>query len=213
MFSITIASFALAGWERTYGGSDDDWGLSVAQTSDGGYIIAGKTSSFGAGGADFYLVKTDSLGYSNTEWYYISRGWNLLSYPFAPPTTLSSAFPFAIPPAYGYNPSAADYYGTDSLFEGMGFWLLSTRDTVLAVNGGSESHTYSDTLFRGWNLIGSVCHPIAYSQITTDPIGLGLSRPYGWDITTGEYFLADSLHPGRGYWFLSSGHGRITVGP
>ena len=58
------AGVCLAGWERTYGGSDYDGGYSVAQTSDGGYIVAGRTWSFGASGADIYLIKTDSLGYT-----------------------------------------------------------------------------------------------------------------------------------------------------
>jgi len=53
-------------WARTYGGADDDLANSVRPTSDGGFIIAGYTKSFGAGGSDFYLVKTDSDG--DTMW-------------------------------------------------------------------------------------------------------------------------------------------------
>jgi hypothetical protein len=53
-------------WTKTYGGGNDDWAYSVQETSDNGYILGGYTSSFGAGGVDVYLIKTDSLG--DTLW-------------------------------------------------------------------------------------------------------------------------------------------------
>ena len=53
-------------WSKTYGGACSDLALSVQQTTDGGYIIAGYTESFGAGERDFYLVKTNSQG--KVEW-------------------------------------------------------------------------------------------------------------------------------------------------
>lgn len=53
-------------WSRMYGGASPDTGYSVNQTSDGGYIVTGNTESFGPGGWDVYVVKTDYRGYE--EW-------------------------------------------------------------------------------------------------------------------------------------------------
>ena len=49
-------------WSQTYGGSQDDGAKCLIQAIDGGYVLSGYTYSYGAGGSDMYLVKTDSSG-------------------------------------------------------------------------------------------------------------------------------------------------------
>jgi hypothetical protein len=52
-------------WSKTYGGTDWDFGYSVEETTDNGFIIGGTTYSFGKG-EQMYLVKTDANG--DTLW-------------------------------------------------------------------------------------------------------------------------------------------------
>lgn len=57
-------------WSQTYGGASYDTAQSVVETSDGGYAIAGGTTSFGAGEYDFWLIKTDAYGNKLWNWTY-----------------------------------------------------------------------------------------------------------------------------------------------
>jgi len=49
-------------WQKTYGGTSSDYADSVQQTADGGYIVAGITSSFGVEDRDIFLLKIDESG-------------------------------------------------------------------------------------------------------------------------------------------------------
>jgi hypothetical protein len=62
-----VSHQALAtGWTQTYGGTSDDMAYSAIETKDGGYALAGRTNSLGAGLLDFWLVKIDGAG--NVQW-------------------------------------------------------------------------------------------------------------------------------------------------
>ncbi len=63
-------------WEKTFGGSSLDFGKVVQQTTDGGYIMAGATDSYGAGSRDVYLIKTDASGNEEWEKTFGGSGWD-----------------------------------------------------------------------------------------------------------------------------------------
>jgi len=64
-------------WDRTYGGRGDDWAFSLIQTTDGGYMVAGLTSSKGAGEEDFWVIKLDNQGNMIWDKIYGGRGNDL----------------------------------------------------------------------------------------------------------------------------------------
>jgi len=49
-------------WSESYGGEADDECKVVIQVADGGFVLGGTTESFGAGGEDFWLVRTNEVG-------------------------------------------------------------------------------------------------------------------------------------------------------
>jgi len=66
VYLIKTDTFGDTLWTRTFGGGFVDEARTVRQTSDGGYILSGSTQSFGAGGFDLYLIKTNEDG--DTLW-------------------------------------------------------------------------------------------------------------------------------------------------
>ena len=93
-FLSPVSVLAQITFERIYGGIDIDSGASVQQTSDGGFIIAGDTYSFGAGEYDVYLIKTNASGWTPVEADYLQGNPSSFSLsqnypnPFNPETTI-----------------------------------------------------------------------------------------------------------------------------
>jgi hypothetical protein len=137
-------------WYRTFGGSGTDYGYSVAQTSDGGYVITGYTTSYGTGG-NVYLIKTDTSG--NQSWYKSFGGTNS-DYGYSVAQTSDGGYVIA-----GYTAS----YGT-----GGDVYLIKTdtsgNQTWSKNFGGSnydESYSVQQTSDGGYIIAGYMAQSIS----------------------------------------------------
>lgn len=74
---LKLDASGISQWNHTYGDSEDEEVNSVIQTADGGFLLAGRTHSYGTGRWDAWLVKTDALGIApnikipQTNWFVI----------------------------------------------------------------------------------------------------------------------------------------------
>jgi hypothetical protein len=183
-------------WTRVYGSDGDDRAYSVRQTSDGGYIIAGSSNSFGQGDLDVYLVKTDSQG--DTLWTRIyggidiseaysirltsGNGYIIVGYTTSP-ITMSYEFYVLRTSSVGDSLWARTYGGTDN------DWA---RAIQLTADGGYiiAGYTYSfgagnlDVYLVKINFLGDTLWTHTYG-------GVGEDRAYSVQQTTnGGYIVA-----------------------
>jgi hypothetical protein len=161
-------------WTRTYGGTADDEGESVQQTSDGGYIIAGWTRSFGAGSADVYLIKTDPLG--DTLW---TKTYGGTSYEYGSSVQQISNGNYVIAGYTGsFGAGNADVYfiKTDSL--GDTLWTKTFGE-----NNSDEGYSVQQTSDGGYIITGNTSSFGVAGDIylvKTNPLGDTLwTRYYG----------------------------------
>lgn len=134
-----------AEWNKTYGGANEERAYDLTQTVDGGYVMAGSTSSYGAGSSDAWLLKTDQFGnmvlnrtYGGTG---VDEAWSVIQ-------TLEGGYVLA---------GSTDSYGAG----GRDFWLVKTDTSGNAewngTYGGTENEWAFDvvqTLSGGYAIVG-----------------------------------------------------------
>ena len=76
MYFLKLDSAGSILWSKSHGGSGQESGHSVIQTSDGGYLGVGYTNSTGMGGFDLFLVKLDNLGHLEYEDTFGGLDWD-----------------------------------------------------------------------------------------------------------------------------------------
>jgi hypothetical protein len=187
-------------WTRTYGGSNYDYGYSVQQTSDGGYIVAGYTYSFGAGSADVWLIKTDANG--DALW---TRTYGGSDYDFGWCVQHTSDGGYIVAGyTYSFGAGLADVYLVKTDANGDTLWTRT-------YGGSGEDYGYGvQQLSNGGYIIAGGTGPVFYLTdvylVKTDSTGDTLwTRTYGGSnseiahsvqqTTDGGYIIAGTTAP------------------
>lgn len=135
----------------------------------------------------------------------VNDRWNMISIPLITGDSNKIAlFPHAVSPAYEYD---GLYNITDLLLPGFGYWLKFNGAQSVGLIGTLIA---SETLhvLQGWNMIGSISAPIPVDSVHMITPELSTSRFFGYE---GQYFAADTLKPGKGYWLKANQAGDIIV--
>ncbi|MBI3365090.1 MAG: CehA/McbA family metallohydrolase [Ignavibacteriae bacterium] len=135
----------------------------------------------------------------------VESDWNLVSVPVTvPDLSLLSVFPMSISNAFIFQGS---YVPRTSLEYGKGYWLKFPQTSNLAISGEPRDND-SIAVGAGWNIIGSISHPIATSSLMAIPPGIIQSSFFGYD---GAYAVTDTLYPLRGYWVKVGSPGKLLL--
>jgi len=124
-------------WNQTYGGAFSDLAYSMVQTTDGGYALAGATSSFGAGNEDFWLVKTDASG--TMQWNQ-TYGGAYLDIPVSMVQTTDGGYALAgLTMSFGAGSFDVWLVEADFSVDGL-TWTDSTDDAILLYRSEADVH-------------------------------------------------------------------------
>lgn len=135
----------------------------------------------------------------------VATGWNMVSLQVKPGNFAKTAvYPTAVSNAFKY---VDGYQTTDSLKNGLGYWLKFSSNQDLIFNGGP---VLGDTITvrRSWNMIGGLSVPVATNTITSDPPGIVGSSYFGYNA---GYGVSTTLEPGSGYWIKVSQDGKLIL--
>ncbi|MDP2209087.1 MAG: FlgD immunoglobulin-like domain containing protein [Bacteroidota bacterium] len=137
--------------------------------------------------------------------YTFNQGWNMVSIPFVPRDSVkTNLFATAASNAFSYYGS---YAVKDTLFDGPGYWLKFTNQTVQRMHGRRLT-SKTMNLSPGWNLIGTITSPVSVGSLVSNPPNNTTSSYYGFE---SGYSVANTLVPGKAYWIKAKESGILTL--
>jgi len=199
-----------------------DWPLVVVNTNGGNFSVSWDPASlplqgnftleFGAQSVNMRTDTTASLSgdgivyirfgsETSFDYTFANGGWHLISLPVVPSdSSLTTLFPTAIA-AFSYNNTTSTYESVTKLEPSKGYWLAIPAATNATI-GGSSLSSFQSHLMSGWHLMGAVRDTADFTNPDDTPDGSVIAL-FGYDNTTGQYYVASSLAPGSGYWIAA----------
>ncbi len=208
MYLLKTDTLGIPRRQNTFGGINIDVGKCVRQTADSGYVIVGYTNSFGAGGYDVYIVKTNAL--LDTVWTKTIGGTD---WDFANCVEQTTDGGYIICGyTYSYGNGDADYYVIKTTATGDTMWtktfgganedvansIIQTTDGGYLVTGTNKS--LGDTLGDFWtiklNVNGDTTWTNRWGKFNNCPDAANdiLQSRYGGYVLCGETQMFDSLN-------------------
>jgi len=153
-------------WEKTYGGKSDEYGYSIQQTADNGYIVIGTTRSYGYGSEDVWLVKLNITG--DIEWSK-TFGGRYEDYGYSVQQADDGGYIFvgsSWSPGYGSLISTNLLYGNyASSINEFNYTASIPNKTNIKIQFSQDNHNWynSLSLLNDWEILSNGSHSIDLS--------------------------------------------------
>jgi hypothetical protein len=236
---VKINSLGIKQWDKRFGGTQNDYFLSLQQTADGGYIAGGWTQSdstgdmsqHSRGGNDYWIVKTDALGnkqwdkrfggigndllsalHQTTDGGYILGGYSLSG--IGGDKTQPNWYP--ISPSYDFWVVKTDLLGIkqwDYRFGGFGTDILNslqqTTDGGYILAGTSSSGVNGDVTQASYDTCGT-CLGGDFWMVKIDSLGIKQWDKRFGGVLTEDEFGNISLTSDGGYLLAGTSYSPIS---
>ncbi len=125
MYAVKTDSMGIPLLHKTVGGINIERGYSIKETADHGFIFAGYTNSYGAGGYDMYLAKLDST--LTTQW---TKTYGGTDWDFANSVKITADGGYILcGSTYSYGKGDQDYYVVKTTATGDTMWTRTYGGT------------------------------------------------------------------------------------
>lgn len=176
-------------WSKTFGGSAIDQGMDIRVLPNGDLIIAGYTNTYGAGGYDMYLIRTDDMGNVLWEKTYGGSDWDM-----AHKVEVYSDGFLLIGDTYSYGEGNSDMYVVRTDLDGDTLWTRTFGGPMVDYGRGLEPLPDGGAI---------LCGGYSFSNIDMDAYFVRLDA--NGDLVWQNQYGGDSLELARDVVFTNDG--------